>query len=236
MNEQPAKLEVDGEPIFLKRRVIPSDQREGVLQALEKMKRVGVITRVTSITWATPIAIAIKSDGRTPRICGDYRLILNPRLRKSAATTMEPEDIIKAFHGSTCFSKIDLTDTYLQIPLAPACRQSTTINTPWGLYQYNFLPFGLHTSSGIFQAAIDEVIRGLDGVLAYHDVIVFGTTKAENDDRLLKLLERFAQKNVLIRASKYMFSSPEFEFLGFTMNAKGYRPDPSRFRPLTELE
>ncbi|VDP88861.1 unnamed protein product [Echinostoma caproni] len=237
MNVQPVTLEVDGEPIFLERRVIPYGQRDGVLQVLEKMERDGIITRVISSTWATPIVIAIKSDGKSPRICGDYRLTLNPRLRKCVTTTMEPEDFMKALHGSTCFSKIDLADAYLQIPLAPTCRHFTTINTPWGLYQYNFLPFGLHKSSGIFQAAIDEVIRGLDGVLAYQDdVIVFGTTKAERDDRLLKLLERFAQKNVSIRASKCMFSSPELEFLGFTVDAKGYRPDPSRFRPLTELE
>ncbi|VDP84860.1 unnamed protein product [Echinostoma caproni] len=49
MNVQPDKLKVDGGPIFLKRRVIPYGQRGGVLQALEKMERDGIITRVTSI-------------------------------------------------------------------------------------------------------------------------------------------------------------------------------------------
>ncbi|VDP66726.1 unnamed protein product [Echinostoma caproni] len=207
MHIQPAKLEVDGEPIFLKPRGIAHGQRDGVLQALEKMERNGINTRVTSSTWATQIVIAIKSDGKTPRICGDYRLTLNPRVQKCAATTMEPEDFMKALHGSTCSSNIDLADAYLQIPLAATCRHFTTINTTWGLYQYNFLPFGLHTSSSIFRVAIDDVIRGLDGVLAYQDdVILFGTTKAEHDDKLLKLLERFAQNNVSIRASKCMFS------------------------------
>ncbi|VDP43434.1 unnamed protein product [Echinostoma caproni] len=49
MNVQPAKLEVDGKPIFLKRRVIPYGQRDGVLQTIEKMERDGLITRVTFI-------------------------------------------------------------------------------------------------------------------------------------------------------------------------------------------
>ncbi|VDP35628.1 unnamed protein product [Echinostoma caproni] len=105
-----------------------------------------------------------------------------------AVTTMEPEDFMQALHGSTCFSKIDLAEAYLQIPLAPTCRHFTTINTPWRLYQYNFQPFGLLTSSGIFQAAIDEVIRGLDVVLGFQDdVIVFGTTKAECTSTNLQL-------------------------------------------------
>ncbi|VDP28119.1 unnamed protein product [Echinostoma caproni] len=90
MNAQPVKLEVDGEPIFLKRRVISYGQRDGVRQTLDKMERDSIITRVTSSAWATPIVIALNSDGKTPRICGNYRLTLNPRLQKCAATTMEP--------------------------------------------------------------------------------------------------------------------------------------------------
>ncbi|VDP77350.1 unnamed protein product [Echinostoma caproni] len=48
MNVEPAKSEVDGEPIFMKRRVIPYDQREDLLKTTEKMERDGIITRVTS--------------------------------------------------------------------------------------------------------------------------------------------------------------------------------------------
>ncbi|VDP93392.1 unnamed protein product [Echinostoma caproni] len=51
MNVQPAKLEVDGKPIFLKRRVILYGQRDDVLQTLEKMERDGIITRFTSSAW-----------------------------------------------------------------------------------------------------------------------------------------------------------------------------------------
>ncbi|VDP91470.1 unnamed protein product [Echinostoma caproni] len=59
------KLEVEGEPVFLKRRVIPYGQREGVLKALEKMEHDGILTRVTSSAWATPIVIAMKSADPT---------------------------------------------------------------------------------------------------------------------------------------------------------------------------
>ncbi|MBM6549446.1 reverse transcriptase domain-containing protein [Streptococcus dysgalactiae] len=80
---------------------------------------------------------------------------------------MEPEDFMKSLHGSTYFSKIDLAYAYVQIPLEQECKQYTTINIPWGLFQYNFLPFGLHISSDIFQADMDQVIAEHHGVLAY---------------------------------------------------------------------
>ncbi|VDP93434.1 unnamed protein product [Echinostoma caproni] len=116
------KLEVEGEPIFLKRRVLPYGQRDGVLKALQKMEQDGVISKGESSAWATPIVVTMKSDGRTPRICGDYRLTLNPRLRRCAATIIEPDDFMKSSHGCQHFSKIDLADAYPQIPLDVASR------------------------------------------------------------------------------------------------------------------
>ncbi|MDY6929942.1 MAG: RNase H-like domain-containing protein [Pseudomonadota bacterium] len=229
-------LQADGEPIFLKRRIIPYGQRDGVQQSLNKMETSGIITKIESSAWATPIVVAMKSDGQTPRLCGDYRLTLNPRLRRCSSTTMEPEDFMKMLLGCTVFSKIDLADAYLQIPLAPESRHLTTINTPWGLYQYNYLPFGLHVSSGIFQAAIDDVLQGIHGVLAYQDdVIIAGKTKEEHDRHLMALLQRLAERNVAIRPTKCVFASTELQFLGFNVSSKGYRPDPQRYHALIDI-
>ncbi|VDP80232.1 unnamed protein product [Echinostoma caproni] len=114
-------------------------------------------------------------------------------------------EVMKSLHGCQYFSKIDLADAYLQIPLDVESRYLTTINTPWGMYQYNFLPFGLHVSSGLFQSA-GSVIKGLDGVLAYQDdVLIFGLNKKDYDARLMQLLERFATRNVAIKPSKCVF-------------------------------
>ncbi|VDP90553.1 unnamed protein product [Echinostoma caproni] len=231
------KLEVDGESIFLKRRVLPYGQREGVLKALYKMEQNGVISKVESSAWATPVVVAIKSGGRTPRFCGNYRLMLNPRLRRCAATTMEPEDFMKSLHGCQYFSKTELVDAHLQIPLDVEPRYFTTINTPWGMYQCNFLPFGLHVSSSLFQLAIESVIKGLDGVLAYQDdVLIFSLNKKEHDARLTQLLERFPSKNVAIKPSKCVFGVSELEFLGFLVDSRGHCPDPTRFKPLTNIK
>ncbi|VDP94247.1 unnamed protein product [Echinostoma caproni] len=50
------------------------------------------------------------------------------------------------------------------------------------------------------------------------------------------LLERFAARNVAIRPSKCVFGVSEVEFLGFTVDSRGYHPDPTRFKPLTNIE
>ncbi|VDP95939.1 unnamed protein product [Echinostoma caproni] len=150
---------------------------------------------------------------------------------------METEDFMKSLHGCQFFSKIDLPYAYLQIPLHPDLRGFTTINTPWRLFQYNFLPFGLHVSSGIFQSTIDNVLSKLRDVLTYQDhVKMFGTKKEAHDNNLKKILERFMGKNVRIKSSKCMFGMMELEFLGFTVCSKVYRPDPNRFKLLVNIK
>ncbi len=67
---------------------------------------------------------------------------------------------------------IDLPNAFFPVPLDEASRQLTTISTPYGLFEYSFLQFGLLAAPAIFQKVVDEIIDGLPGVLAYQDVLI----------------------------------------------------------------
>ncbi|CAH8821629.1 unnamed protein product [Trichobilharzia szidati] len=123
MQIQPIHLEIEGDPIFLKRRLIPYGLRDAFKKELDKLVEQGILMPVESSNWATPIVTPLKADGKTPRICGDYRLTLNSRLLQQSCTTLESEDILYKLHGSKYFSKIDLKDAYLQIPLDEVINQ-----------------------------------------------------------------------------------------------------------------
>jgi hypothetical protein len=173
---EPVHLEVVGEPVFLKARTMAYGLMDVVKKTLDDLVTDGILEPVNCSAWATPIVIALKSNGQ-PRICGDYKVTINPLLKKTACTTQEIEDMFTSLHGSTIFSKIDLTNAFLQVPLDDKSKEYTTINTKWGLFRYNSLPFGLTVSPGIFQMVIDKVIDGLSGVRAYQDdVIVYGSS------------------------------------------------------------
>ncbi len=83
----------------------------------------------------------------------------------------------------------DLRKAFLQVPLDEASKQLTTISTPYGLFEYNFLHFGLSAAPAILQKVVDEIIDGLPGVLAYQDdLIVHGMNPAEHLKNLHSLL------------------------------------------------
>ncbi len=69
-------LEVSGDPVHLNSPMLPYGLREPVRQQLNKMLDDGIISKVESSVWGTPIMTPLKPDGKTPRICGDYRLTL----------------------------------------------------------------------------------------------------------------------------------------------------------------
>ena len=228
MRIEPIKLKYVGKPQFFKARQLPLGLKEPVSENLLQLEKEGIIEKVSLSSWATPLVTVLKKNGKV-RLCGDYRITINPVLCQSACITPDFDQIFAKLSGARYFSKIDLQNAFLQIPLDESSKEVTTLNTPFGLYRYNFLPFGLSVSPGIFQGVINKIIDGLLGVLAYQDdVLVFAETKMKHDQYLKELLTRFAHSNIRINITKSKFCITELQYLGYKVDGKGISPDLSR--------
>ncbi|CAH8568515.1 unnamed protein product [Dicrocoelium dendriticum] len=237
MRIPPVKLEVAGDPVFCKRRVLPFGLREPVRKVLMSLCESGILVPVQSSRWATPIVTPLTPDGQTPRVCGDYRVNLNTKLLQRSCVTEEPDSILSRLHGSKIFSRLDLKDAYLQIPLTDESSELTPINTPFGLYRYRFLPFGLNVSPAIFQDVMNSIVKDLKGVEVYQDdVFVHAINKPTHDYRLLALLTRFKDANVNINPKKCLIGVHEISCLGYQVTSEGFKPDPDRIKQLVDVK
>jgi len=234
MHIDPVHLDCNSEGKFYRARPLAYGIKEAVCSSLTDLCNQGILKPVENSTWATPIVTVLKKNGKV-RICGDYRVTVNPFLKKVAATTADPEEIFSQLHGAAYFSKLDLTNAFLQIPLDADSQALTTIVTPAGLFQYNFLPFGLSVSPGIFQKVMNDILVGISGVVSYQDdILVFGKSLAEHDHCLRHVLQRLLEKNVRINKEKSSFRLSSIPYLGYRLSVHGISPDSERVKPVAD--
>lgn len=173
--------------------------------------------------WASPSLLVGKED-RGARLCTDYRR-LNSVTIPDAYPIPRVDDLIDSVGQATIMSKIDLLKGYYQVPLTQEAREKSAFITPFGLYEYTVMSFGLKNAPSTFQRLINNVIRDLPGVLAYlDDILVIAHSEQEHSLRLGKLLETLDKWNFTINLKKSTFYKANVTYLGHIVGSGVVKP------------
>ena len=222
--EATLQLKPTATPKFCKARSVPFALQAAVERELDRLEGEGILERVPYSQWVAPIVSVPKPEG-TIRICGDYKVTINPQLEVDQYPLPKPDTIFSTLSEGKWFLKIDLTHAYQQLKLSPTSRELVTINTHRGLYQYTRLPFGVASASAIFQKVMDTVLQGLPKVICYLDDILFSaSTPEEHLDNVKLVLKRLEQYGIRARKSKCAFMCTAVEYLGHRVDSKVYAP------------
>ena len=75
--------------------------------------------------------------------------------------------------------------------------------------------FGLNVSQDLFQEAMDEITKDLNGVLSIaDDICVYGANDTEHDMHLHKLCEKARSYGLVFNPEKCFIRVPEISFFG----------------------
>lgn len=208
-------------PVRHRMRRIPLAARQSVSEEIRRLEAAGVIERINSSEWVSPIVVVQKKDGSI-RMCVDLR-----EANKAVVIDSFPlphiEELLHALHGAKHFSKLDLAAAYHQVPLHKDSRDLTAFITHEGLFRFKRACFGLASAPAAFQQMMSEMLHDCEGVLVYLDhVVVFGRTKEEHTHRLREVLRRISDAG--LKLNKCLFDVPEFSFLGHKVSAQGIAP------------
>ena len=227
-------LREGAQPRFHRARSVPFAMREAVGSELDRLESEGIIERVSTSQWATPLVVVPKRDGSL-RLCGDYRLTVNTAIEVDAHPLPKPEEIFATLSGGEKFTKIDLSSAYQQLLLEQQSRELVTINTHKGLYRYTRLPFGVSAAPAIFQRTMDSILSGLPHVACYiDDILITGRNDSEHLKNLEKVLARLEEYGVKAKRDKCSFLSKCVQYLGHNIDSMGLHVLPDKVQAIVK--
>lgn len=215
---------------------VPKPLHNEVKEYLQDLLNKGWITQSRS-PYSSPVVCVRKKDG-TLRLCCDYR-----ELNRKSVPDRHPipriQDMLDALGGSSWFSVLDQGKAYHQGSLDEASRPLTAFITPWGLYEWVRIPFGLSSAPAEFQRSMEHCLAGLRDTVCLpylDDNLVHSSSFEQHLEHVRLVLQHYKEHGVKLTPKKCELFKSSVRFLGRLVTGEGYTMDPAELAPVMSLK
>ena len=227
-------VEADATPKFCKARPVPYSMKVKIEEELDRLLSLGILKPVQFSEWVTPIVPVLKPD-RSVRICGDFKVTVNPLAKLDRYTISRIEDLLATLGGGKSSTKLDMSQAYQQVKLEESSKKFTVINTHKGLFEYTRLPFGISSAPAIFQRVMEGLLRDISGVVVYiDDILITGKTNEDHLQSLETVLKRMEDAGILLKKDKCCFMTKSVSYLGYVIDAEGLHPTEEKLQAIQD--
>jgi len=228
------------EPIYKRPYRLPHAQMAEIDSQIKQMEIDDIIEPSFS-PWNAPLLLVKKKldASQTPK----FRIVVDFRaLNKITINEYHPlpniTEILDQLGQCNLFSIIDLASGFYQIKLDEKSKELTAFSTNQGHWHFKKMAMGLKTSPCTFQRLMNNVMAGIVGIkcLVYlDDIIVYGKSLLDHNDKLRDVFERLRHHNLKIQPDKCEFLKQDCLYLGHLISGNGIKPDPNKVKSVLEF-
>ena len=138
------------------------------------------------------------------------------------------EEMFEKMGNGSVVSTLDLAKGYWQISMAPDSREKTDFATPFGIYEFEVMSFGLYSAAATLQRTMNHVLRGCQNFAQayWDDIIVLSSSwQREHLQHLWEVLVPLQQAGLTVKLKKCCFGQTHTCYLGHVIGGGEVRPD-----------
>ena len=160
---------------------------------------------------------------------------LNNACPKDSFLLPRIDQIVDASSGHGMLSFLDTFSGYHQIPIHPPDAEKTSFTTPYGLYYYNMMPFGLKNVGATYQRLVTKMFRPLlDRTMEVYidDMLVKSKQRPDHAAHLQQAFDILREYGMELNPLKCAFGVSVGRFLGFMVTQRGIKANPVQLKAI----
>jgi hypothetical protein len=170
-------------------------------------------------------------------ICVDYKS-LNKHCPKDPFSLPRIDQIIDSTAECARLSFLDAYSAYNQIKLKKEDKEKITFITPYGVFCYEVMPFGLKNTGATYQRMMQNCLRSQIGcnIQVYINDMVITTRKEESLIRdLIETFDNLNRYKLKLNLTKCSFGMSAGQLLGFLVLARGIEANPEKIQAILTM-
>jgi len=205
-----------------------------IKKELDEMLELGILEESHS-SWSSPIILVDKPDG-TFRFVVDYRK-LNNVSEIDAFPLPRIDDLIDRIGNAKYITKFDISKAYWQVNLTEKSKEISAFTTPWGIYNFKVLPFGLASAPSTFQRLMEKVLSRLEEFAGTYldDITIYSFEWKEHLNHIERVLQRIKAAGLTMKMSKCEFATAVIEYLGHTVGEGQVKPNRRKIQAVIDF-
>eukprot|EP00794_Sanderia_malayensis_P002690 gene2690-3112_t len=149
------------------------------------------------------------------------------------------QETLNGLSGNNWFTVLVMGKAYHQAFLHPDSCHLTVFITPWGLFEWKRIPFGLTNAPAAFQRLMETCLQDMRDKFAvpyFDDVLVFSKTFEEDVALVRTVLQQFNEKGVKLKPQKCEFFKDGVKYLGRIITPEDYYPHLDNVKVFKDLK